>query len=391
RKQSYNLYLTLLEAMMHFGNCNSAEYGRGTCIEKTDCDFYAVDKLTDFESKRQCFSRQRPELVCCPRETNFIPSLGARINNGTAGSTASPPITPLRLVPAPASMDALPQHPHCGTSFHSRVFGGRVTDLYEFPWTTLLEYSVRGGGLDFPCGAAFIAQRWLLTAAHCVDAQIVGPGRTLTAARLGEWNRDEDPDCVTKLDGRRECAPKHVRVTIDRILPHADFQRKNLTNDIALLRLSRPVLFPQPGMQHVEPVCLPPQRGAAANQLVGSAADVSGWGRTEVSESSKVKRKAMVTIQALEPCQEAFRAKNAPVDERQICAGGALGVDSCGGDSGGPLTVEASTPRGDRYVYLAGVVSFGLEECGKSEYSGVYTRVSSYMDWIEETIRANSR
>ncbi|KAH8303172.1 hypothetical protein KR059_002639, partial [Drosophila kikkawai] len=298
--------------------------------------------------------------------------------------------TPLRLEPAPNSMDALPQHPHCGTSFFSRVVGGRVTDLYEFPWTTLLEYSVKGGGLDFPCGAAFIAQRWLLTAAHCVDAEIVGSGRTLTAARLGEWNRDEDPDCVRKVGGGYECAPKHIRVTIDRILPHAGFQPKNLTNDIALLRLSRPVAWQQLDKQAVEPVCLPPQRGAQANQLVGSAADVSGWGKTESSENSKLKRKATVTIQALEPCQEAFRSKDVPVDERQICAGGTVGVDSCGGDSGGPLTVEASTPRGDRFVYLAGIVSFGLPECGKSEYSAVYTRVSSYMDWIEETIRANS-
>lgn len=48
---------------MHFGNCNSAEYGRGTCIEKADCEFYDVEKLTDFASKRQCFSRQRPDLV----------------------------------------------------------------------------------------------------------------------------------------------------------------------------------------------------------------------------------------------------------------------------------------------------------------------------------------
>ncbi|KAH8238389.1 hypothetical protein KR032_005383, partial [Drosophila birchii] len=299
--------------------------------------------------------------------------------------------TPISLEPRPASMDALPQHPHCGTSFFPRIFGGREAELGEFPWTTLLEYSVEGGGLDFPCGAAFIAQRWLITAAHCVNTQIVGLGKKLTAARLGEWNRDEDPDCVTNLDGRRQCLPKHVRVTIDRILPHRGFDPKNLTNDIALLRLSRPVQWHTPDMQHVEPVCLPPQRGAQAHQWapVGAAADISGWGRTEVSASSKVKRKAMVTIQALEPCQEAFRARHIPVDERQICAGGTVGVDSCGGDSGGPLTVEADTPRGDRYVYLAGVVSFGLDNCGTSEYSGVYTRVSSYMDWIEETIRAN--
>jgi len=53
----------ILEAIMHFGNCISVEFGRGTCIEKRDCDFYAVDKLMDVASKQQCFSRQRPDLV----------------------------------------------------------------------------------------------------------------------------------------------------------------------------------------------------------------------------------------------------------------------------------------------------------------------------------------
>ncbi|KAH8419938.1 hypothetical protein KR009_004117, partial [Drosophila setifemur] len=380
-------------AMMHFGNCNSVEYGKGTCIEKTDCDFYDVDKLTDYASKQQCFSRQRPDLVCCPRETNIIPALGARIFNETSspvGNTTARTTLKLlaRTTPRPPSgVDELPQHPYCGTSFYSRVIGGENTELYEFPWTTLLEYELAGGGVDLACGAAFIAQRWLVTAAHCVRRDFFGEGRNLTAARLGEWNTETDPDCVTNLSGPKECAPPHIRVTIDRILPHFQFSNITLANDIALLRLSRPVNWLQ--MNHVEPVCLPPQRGGRASQLVGSAADVSGWGRTEAGTSSKVKRKAMLHVLPQDQCREAFRRQRAQVSEKQLCAGGTIGVDSCSGDSGGPLTVEASTPQGHRFVYLAGVVSFGRDECGSTEYSGVYTRVSSYMDWIEETIRAN--
>ncbi|XP_017114463.1 serine protease easter [Drosophila elegans] len=386
------------KAIMHFGNCNSAEFGRGTCIEKKDCDFYAVDKLTDFASKQQCFSRQRPDLVCCPRETNIIPPLGPRIANdttaggvNTSSSTHIVPSTstPLRLVARttprpPTGVDQLPQHPYCGSAFSFRVVGGVNTGLFEFPWTTLLEYELLGGGKDFACGASFIAQRWLLTAAHCIQT----PGRNLTAAVLGEWNQDTDPDCENNLSGVRECAPPHIRVTIDRILPHAQYSDKTYVNDIALLRLSRPVNWLQ--MQYLEPVCLPPQRGKLANRLVGSAADVSGWGRTESSGSSKIKRKAMLHVQPQDQCQEAFlKESKIELTDNQMCAGGEIGVDSCSGDSGGPLTVEANTPRGNRYVYLAGVVSFGRDHCGTALFSGVYTRVSSYMDWIEDTIRAN--
>jgi secreted trypsin-like serine protease len=38
------------------------------------------------------------------------------------------------------------------------------------------------------------------------------------------------------------------------------------------------------------------------------------------------------------------------------------------------------------YWYLAGVVSYGPRECGTKGMPGVYTRVSSYLKWINENI-----
>lgn len=37
--------------------------------------------------------------------------------------------------------------------------------------------------------------------------------------------------------------------------------------------------------------------------------------------------------------------------------------------------------------YLAGVVSFGPEECGTAGQPGVYSRVSEYTDWILSKMR----
>ena len=66
------------------------------------------------------------------------------------------------------------------------------------------------------------------------------------------------------------------------------------------------------------------------------------------------------------------------------------GVDSCNGDSGGPLIARRRSA--DRNVastlpmYLKGVVSFGTSQCGIG-YPGVYTNIENYVPWIRRNIR----
>ena len=65
-----------------------------------------------------------------------------------------------------------------------------------------------------------------------------------------------------------------------------------------------------------------------------------------------------------------------------MCAGGEIGKDSCGGDSGGGLFSK----RDDGRWEVVGIVSFGSERCGDGT-PGVYTRVSQYLQWIEQTMK----
>ena len=60
-------------------------------------------------------------------------------------------------------------------------------------------------------------------------------------------------------------------------------------------------------------------------------------------------------------------------------------VDSCNGDSGGPLAYK----RGDNDEpwYLIGIVSYGTKKCGIGK-PGVYTKVTNYLDWIERNLKA---
>merc|ERR1712080_758527 len=72
--------------------------------------------------------------------------------------------------------------------------------------------------------------------------------------------------------------------------------------------------------------------------------------------------------------------KKIHLTDRQLCAGNDQ-ADACSGDSGGPLLVLNT---GGRWT-VAGIVSFGPSSCGR-QVPGVYTKVGSYLDWIEEQI-----
>jgi len=54
-------------------------------------------------------------------------------------------------------------------------------------------------------------------------------------------------------------------------------------------------------------------------------------------------------------------------------------MDSCKGDSGGPLILAGSDATTDVQV---GIVSFGLGNCANVDFPGVYSEISSLLDWI---------
>lgn len=72
--------------------------------------------------------------------------------------------------------------------------------------------------------------------------------------------------------------------------------------------------------------------------------------------------------------------------QQQLCSGVKTGGKGpCLGDSGGPLLWSMKTAPNK--WYQIGIVSWCFEPCGNPHYPAVYTKVSSYIDWINSKIR----
>lgn len=70
------------------------------------------------------------------------------------------------------------------------------------------------------------------------------------------------------------------------------------------------------------------------------------------------------------------------LSKSQLCAVNlAVGSDACQGDSGGPIFIH---DKSTGVSTIVGIVSFGIN-CGTA-LPGVYTRIASFVSWIENTI-----
>jgi len=300
--------------------------------------------------------------VCCPNES------GA---DNIGGDVRIPDVTRHRNV------RLIPQT-NCGKfDTADRILFGNKTSLFEFPWMALLAYNT-GNNVEYLCGGSVINNRYVLTAAHCVNN--LGT-RRLVNVRLGEHNLATKIDCEKLPEAVEEtCRPEAIDVGIERVIPHESYSATSLMHDIALLRLSRAVEFSQ---ETILPICLPILKQHREFEFKKGV--VTGWGTTESARNSKILLKAELQGTPFEECKQIF-ARQVKLTPRQLCAGGKKAADSCQGDSGGPMQTIGVLSSDARY-FQYGIVSFGPKPCGRPGVPGVYTNIPYYMDWILDNLR----
>ncbi|XP_031626695.1 melanization protease 1-like, partial [Contarinia nasturtii] len=196
----------------------------------------------------------------------------------------------------------------------------------------------------------------------------------LKGVRLGEWNTSSDPDC-----DEGQCSDAVVNIPVVEQIPHEKYEPNSRLqlNDIALLRLARPVQY----TNWIKPIPLPTVSDVNKN-FDGVPLIASGWGTTEHAARSDIKLKVKLNGTSLDKCNVLYSGYGVTLTNLHLCAGGEKGKDSCKGDNGGPLIHEnKSDPKNVQYS-IVGVASFGSSPCGLKDVPGVYTRVDQYIDWI---------
>ena len=97
----------------------------------------------------------------------------------------------------------------------------------------------------------------------------------------------------------------------------------------------------------------------------------------------------MIPRQPVDNCKEVFKVANIS-SEQYICAGEENSVDTCSGDSGGPLFwINKLKNSGARHVQH-GIVAIGASGCGRQINQNTppafYTNLAHYIDWIRANV-----
>lgn len=258
-------------------------------------------------------------------------------------------VLPLTLA---AAVPALSIGSSAPVAADSVVIGGFPVDASQSPWTVALSSRDRFGGTRAGqfCGGVAVGRTTVLTAAHCLDEDVLGgPPERVRDLKVIAGRTD-------LLSGR-----EGQEIAVRRTWVNPAYDGVSHAGDFAVLTLAEPL--------QGDSIIRMAGEGDSA-YAAGGTATVYGWGDTSgTGEYPDGLRAARVRVLPDALCEEAYPGGTYDATS-MLCAGEAEGGrDACQGDSGGPLVAQGR---------LIGLVSWGIG-CGRAGSPGVYMRVSDIM------------
>lgn len=235
----------------------------------------------------------------------------------------------------------------------NKIVNGQEAEPHEYPWAVFLRI-VANGNPGVVCGGSIISQNFILTAAHCLEQA--------EAIKIMIGYHDLEKPSVHSLE-----------VMAKRKIVHPSWRLRTVEHDIGMLEMEQSLQY----NDHVQPICLP-ARSQIGETFAGMSGTLMGWGghgpQFELSRRLRV-----VTERILTNCQCQLRWLYL-VTPLKMCVRGAQAHSPCGGDSGGILQVTSESG----HAIQVGIVSWGSQLGCDSRWPSGYTRVTGYLDWIEE-------
>ncbi|XP_044312924.1 serine protease grass-like [Drosophila rhopaloa] len=223
-----------------------------------------------------------------------------------------------------------------------RIENGNNAREGSHPWMALVFLENKHN-----CSGTLITSRFVLTAAHCIIKEYM-------KVRLGEHD-------LTNTKNTNA-----IERDVDMKIVHKDYNYQR--NDIGLLRMKTEVNF----TAYIIPICL------LYKYPVGAVSNfsIAGWGTNAKRVRQPILQEANVQLFNRSICVNSFFSDD---NMSQICSGD-IGIDSCEGDSGGPLSATVVNENSNKeLIYQIGIISYGLPSCSGL---GLYTNVTDFSEWI---------
>ncbi|KAH8390666.1 hypothetical protein KR215_009571 [Drosophila sulfurigaster] len=241
----------------------------------------------------------------------------------------------------------------------NRIINGENAAPKQFPYQVYFEEHINYDW-EGNCGGVIISNRTVLTAAHCISD-------SMDAYKIYFGAVD-----ITNI---YETGQQRLIVKRKNIIVHPEYDPHELLNDIALIRLPAEILFDE----YIQPAKLPDLDKLYDNEV----GVISGWGVFDRDSQNTPNNLQYlnVTIFPYEECKPIVHkynyAKLFPTS--YICLKPSQGC-TCGGDSGGPLAIRNE----DGSSTIVGITSFGMDDTCDPNMPDIFTRVSSFLQWIKE-------